>query len=67
VFADSPTGSKGAGVSDESRPRAYLLHTATGMSETDLAASNRAGLWPDSTLGRETDDQRQLLLPVSDN
>jgi hypothetical protein len=44
VFADSPTGSKGAGVSDESGPRAYLLHTAKGMSETDLAAKQPC--WP---------------------
>ena len=26
VFADSPKGSKGAGASDESKARAYLLH-----------------------------------------
>jgi hypothetical protein len=38
VFADSPTGSRGTRVSDESRAWAYLLHTAKGMSETDLAA-----------------------------
>lgn len=39
VFADSPQGSKGAGASDESKARAYLLHIAKGMSEADLAAS----------------------------
>jgi RNA-directed DNA polymerase len=38
VFADSPTGSRGTRVSDESGAWAYLLHTAKGMSETDLAA-----------------------------
>ena len=39
VFADSPKGSKGAGASDESKARAYLLHIAKGMSEADLATS----------------------------
>jgi len=39
VFADSPRGSKGAGASDESEARAFLLHIAKGTSETDLAVS----------------------------
>jgi len=39
AFADSPQGGKGAGASDASKARGYLLHIAEGMSEVDLAAS----------------------------
>ena len=41
VFADSPQGGKGAGASDESKGRAFLLHIAKGKSEADLAATSR--------------------------
>ena len=38
VFADSPQGGKGAGPTDVSAGKAFLLHTAKGKSTNDLIA-----------------------------